>query len=59
MIYRIYRIHVIGNKAWRTEDIIKDDVEMEEFRKEIADTFKTSPSKVKFQYDSDEEWEDK
>ncbi len=56
MKYKIYRIHVIGNKAWRCE-IYTDNIEL--FRKETADTFKVGKEKVKFCYETDEIFEDK
>lgn len=53
MKYKIYRIWIIGNKAWRTE-VFTDN--LEKFRNETADTFKVSKSKIKFCFEINEEW---
>lgn len=49
--YKIYRIHVIGNKAWRCEIYTED---IERFRAETAVVFKVEKNKVKLCYETDE-----
>lgn len=56
MKYKIYRIQIIGNKAWRCE-IYTTDIEL--LRYEIANTFKVDKDKVKFCFETEELWEDK
>lgn len=51
--YRIYRIHVVGNNAWRC-DVDTDDIES--FREETANTFKVNLIKVRLCYETNEEW---
>lgn len=51
MEYKIYRIQIIGNKAWRCEIFTND---IKKLRTEIANTFKVLPSKVRFCYETDE-----
>ena len=53
MKYHIYRINIIGNKAFAVQ-VEVDDIEV--FRKETAQTFKVPTSKVKFHYDKDESY---
>lgn len=55
MKHRIYRIFIRGKAALRV-DIQTDNIE--QFKREIADTYRVKTSQVKFSYETDEPYED-
>lgn len=57
MNYRIYRIWVVGKRVVLRPDIEVESIEI--FRKETAETFRVSPSRIRLQYDHlNEKWDD-